>query len=115
MGNLFGVVLEEGIDLVNKEFKMKFSKNYSKLKYNTFTTIRQNKGYYKEAQTIVVKTPTTSFYAEIVAIRNIRLKDITETIAQRDADCSQKELIDLMKLFYKNNADELILITLMKK
>ena len=94
---------------------MKFSKNYSKLNYNIFTTIRQNKGYYKEAQTIIINTPLNSFYAEIVSIRNIKLKDITKIIAQRDADCSQKELIDLMKLFYKNKADDLISITLMKK
>lgn len=95
---------------------MKFSKNYSKLNYPIFTTIRRNNGYYKEGRTIQVNIPNNkSFIADIVGIRYITLKDITETMANRDADCSRKELIELMGTFYKENANDLILITLMKK
>ena len=94
---------------------MKFSKNYKKLNYPIFTTIRQNKGYYNPGKVITINTPKDSFKAEIVSIRFITLYEITETIAQRDADCSHEELTNLMRLFYRDNANDLILITLMKK
>jgi len=93
---------------------MKFSKQYSKLVYPIFTTIRQNKGYYNEGQVISVSTPETGFKAEIVSIRKLSTKHFTETIALRDADCSKGELMDLMHLYYKQDTDDLILITLMK-
>lgn len=66
--------------------KMKFSKEYSKLQYPIFTTIRQNKGYYKEGQIISIFTPKQEFKAEIVGIRNLNLTNITKTIAHNDAD-----------------------------
>jgi len=93
---------------------MKFSKKYTKLSYPIFTTIRQDKGYYKEGYIINVNTPNQNFKAEVVGIRNIGLKDITSTIALRDADCEPGELIELMKKFYKHTANDLILITLMR-
>jgi hypothetical protein len=93
---------------------MKFSKEYSKLQYPIFTTIRQNYGYYKVGQTIGIDTPKQSFCAEIVSIRNIQLCHISETIALRDADCTTEELVLLMKKFYQSNANDLILITLMR-
>lgn len=94
---------------------MKFSKSYKKLYQPVFTTIRKNTGYYKVGQTIQVTVQEKhTFSAEIASIRPIALKDITETMAMRDADCSRKELIELMCLFYKKEANNLILITLMK-
>jgi len=100
--------------LYNGVTNMRFSKNYKKLGYPIFTTIRGNRGYYKEGQTIKVTTPDSCFHAEIVSIRTINLKDITNTIADKDADCSKEALIRLMIKFYKDNADNLILITLIK-
>lgn len=93
---------------------MKFSKDYTKLQYPIFTTIRQNKGYYQEGQKIRIETPTNNFWAEIVAIRQISLYNITPTIALRDADCSVSDIIKLFKKFYDDETDDLILITLMK-
>lgn len=93
---------------------MKFSKEYSKLNYPIFTTIRQNKGFYEVGMDIKIYTPKQQFYAQIVSIRNIALNDITDTIAKRDADCGYLELRQMMKNFYKNKASDLILITLMK-
>lgn len=93
---------------------MKFSKEYSKLQYPIFTTIRQNKGYYKIGQKILITTPNNTFEAEIVSIRNIQLHQISETLAFRDADCTAEDLCTLMKKFYQSNANDLILITLMK-
>jgi len=93
---------------------MKFSKDYKKLEYPIFTTIRHNGGYYNTGQIINVYTPSQEFRAQIVSIREIQLKDITETIAKRDADCSVKEIISLFRMFYKDKTNDLILITLMK-
>ena len=93
---------------------MKFSKEYKKLNCPIFTTIRQNGGYYNEGQRINVYTPNQEFRAEIVGIRNLSIRDITPTIALRDADCNVEDIIKLFKMFYKDKADDLILITLMK-
>lgn len=93
---------------------MKFFKQRSKLKYPVFTTIRQNKGYYQPGKIIKIQTPGLEFYAEVVGIRFITKDDITNTIAQRDADCSKEVLIELLNKFYKEKSNDLILITLMK-
>ena len=93
---------------------MKFSKEYQKLSYPIFTTIRQNGGYYQEGQRINIDTPEQTFRAEIVGIRYLSIRDITPTMALRDADCSVDEIIKLFKMFYKDKANDLILITLMK-
>ena len=92
---------------------MKFSSDYSKLAYPIFTTIRHNGGYYSEGQIIKIYTPKEEFRAQIVGIRYIGLKDITETIAKRDADMDVERIIGLFKMFYKEKANDLILITLM--
>lgn len=93
---------------------MKFSKEYSKLAHPIFTTIRHNSGYYKEGQIIRIYTPDQEFMAEIVGIRHLQIKDITRTIAKQDADSTVEEIIALFKMFYKDKADDLILITLMR-
>lgn len=93
---------------------MKFSKEYKKLKYPIFTTIRQDGGYYRECQQVKIETPEQNFWAEIVSIRKIGLEDITNTLALRDADCSVEDIINLFKRFYKEEAGKLILITLMR-
>ena len=93
---------------------MKFSHHYTKLDYPVFTTIRKNRGYYKAGQRILIQEPYSEFKAEIVSIRYISLLNITENIANKDADCTKAELIKLMQRFYKDEANDLILITLMK-
>ena len=93
---------------------MKFSHNYTKLKYPIFTTIRQNKKKYKEGQVIKIETLNEKFEAEIVSIREIYLNHITDIIALRDADCDRDSLIENLSLWYKDKANNLILITLMR-
>lgn len=93
---------------------MKFSKQYSKLSYPVFTTIRQNKEDYQAGQIINIDTPKGTFKAEILSIRELFIEDITENMAQIDADCSRQDLIDLLKSFYEENIDDLILLTLVK-
>lgn len=94
--------------------KMKFSHSYSKLNYPVFTTIRQNKGYYEVGQRINIYTPELEFQAEIVSIRQIIKRNITFTMAQRDADCHPESLVDTLETWYGKRYDNFILITLMK-
>ena len=93
---------------------MRFSKEYKKLSYPVFTTIRRNRGYYKEGQKINVLTPEQNFRAEVVSIRPICKVNITKTVALRDADCEPGELIKMLTDWYGSKSNHLILITLMK-
>lgn len=93
---------------------MKFTTQWKKLSYPVFTTIRQDKGYYKVGQNIPIETPKESFRAEIVSIREMTQYDITNTIAYRDADCSKEAFDNLLYRFYGNNIGDLILLTLMR-
>ena len=93
---------------------MKFTHHYSKLDYPVFTTIRQNKGWYKVGQHIAIQEPHGEFQAQIVSIRQITKKDITHVMAQRDADCDTERLIDKLEEWYGELYNDFILITLMK-
>ena len=92
---------------------MKFSKNWSKLFWGTFTTIRKYGDYYKLGYAYPIETPTKTFYAEVVSTRRIKKEDITETIALRDADMSRDDLIKLLERFYGAEFNDFILVTLM--
>jgi len=93
---------------------MRFSHEYCKLKFPVFTTIRRNKGWYKTRQKINVLTPEQNFRAEVVSIRPISKRDITKTVAFRDADCEPGDLIKMLNDWYGAKSNDLILITLMK-
>jgi hypothetical protein len=89
---------------------MKFSHEYSKLKKTEFTTIRQNKRFYKEKQTVFCDTPKQQFSAFITKIERIKKKDITEELAQSDADCSRADLIQMLVDWYGPVYDNFIVI-----
>ena len=93
---------------------MKFTKEYSKLKKKSFTTIRKNLGYYQRGQIIEVHTPKQGFIAEIQEIRHITKDDITEELALKDADCTRKDLIALLERWYGPDYDDFILIFMYK-
>ena len=103
---------------------MRFSKDYSKLSKNIFTTIRKNIGYYHYNSNInkssvgfiiTVKTPTKSFKVKIIEIKYIKKKDITEELAQSDADCSRAELIAMLEKWYGKEFDDFVLLTLQRE
>ena len=94
---------------------MKFSKDYPKLSWNVFTTIRQNKGYYEEGQRIPITTPRGEFWAEIVSIRYLKKEEITDTIADYDAKTSKLALINMLERWYGQTYNDFILITLMRR
>ena len=92
---------------------MKFSKNCSKLKNNRFTTIRKNTGYYHFGQRLWIDTLLESFPAEIIhCVFPFRKEDITEQIAQMDADCSKEELIKILETWYGKDFNNFVFLEL---
>ena len=94
---------------------MRFSKDYSKLDKPIFTTIRKVSAYYRICGIHKIKTPTKEFKAMIVAGEIIAKKDITEELAQSDADCSKAELIAMLEKWYGKGFDDFVLLTLEKE
>jgi hypothetical protein len=94
---------------------MKFSKDYSKLDKLIFTTIRKGSNYYRIHSICKIKTPTREFKAMIVAKETIEKEDITEELAQSDADCSKVELIAMLEKWYGKEFDDFVLLTLQQE
>lgn len=94
---------------------MKFTKEYRKLRKNYFTTIRKNLGYYQKGQIIEVITPKQGFIAQIQEIRYITKEDITEELAWKDADCSRKDLVNMLERWYGPDFNDFILIFLYRE
>lgn len=92
---------------------MRFSKSYSKLKRDEFTTIRKDTGYYYPGKKVKV-TLIESFSAKVVNVKPISKSNITENLAQSDADCSRQELIAMLEKWYGKKCDNYVLITLRK-
>jgi hypothetical protein len=93
---------------------MKFSHDWPKFSNHRFTTIRKDDGYYRTGRKYLCRTPTKTFYAKIVHMRHIRKEDITEEIAQADADTDKESLIKLLERFYGRDYDGFVLTTLEK-
>jgi len=91
---------------------MKFSQDWTKLSQPRFTTIRKSGGYYRVGRKYLCETPTTRFYAKVVHMRYILKQDITEDIAQADADTDKESLIKLLNRFYGKDYDGFVLMTL---
>ena len=89
---------------------MKFSKNYKKLNKEIFTTIRRNKGYYRFYQEVNIKTPSGKFKARVIGLEILRKEDITEELANKDADCSKQELINMLEKWYGKKYDNYVLL-----
>ena len=91
---------------------MKFSHNWTKLSKHQFTTIRKAGGYYRVGRKYLCETPITTFYAKVIHMQHIRKEDITEEIAQADADMDRESLIKLLNRFYGKEYDGFVLMTL---
>ena len=92
---------------------MRFSREYRKLKENIFTTIRKNsKGVYDVGRFKKVVTPKQEFGAYIIGSRPLKKAEITEELAQSDADCSRVELIKKLDGWYGKDFDDFVLLTL---
>ena len=99
---------------------MRFSQNYSKLKNNVFTTIREDKEYYWPRKIIPVYFKKDYFkkdylfHAEVVSVKKISIHDIDDDLAYADADMSSDHLKTMLQRMYKNRVDfkGYVLITL---
>lgn len=91
---------------------MKFSHNWSKLTKPRFTTIRKAGGYYRVGRKYLCETPTSKFYAKVIHMQHMLKQDITEEIAQADADMDKEGLIKLLDKFYGANYNGFVLITM---
>jgi len=92
---------------------MKFSKQYKKLDWPVFTTIRQDKGYYRPGQKVPVETPKGAFFAQVVSVQPIKKFKITPELAQFDAESSFLELLSMMENWYGSKCEDYIVITLL--
>ncbi len=90
---------------------MKFSKLYEKLEQTIFTTIRKNTGRYKLGLIYTIQTPLDKFKAKVIGLYPIRKADITEDLAEVDADTNKLGMIHLLERWYGKAFDDYILIT----
>lgn len=94
---------------------MIFSKDYSKLDQNIFTTIRKNSIIYRIGNIYKIKTPTKEFKAMVIGRWLMEKAHISEQLAYNDADCSRDELIAMLEKWYGKEFDDFVLLTLEKE
>ena len=94
---------------------MRFTKEYSKLKEQSFHTIRKNTGFYKWGKIYQINTPEQQFKAKLWRIELIKKEDITNELAQLDADCSREELIKKFENWYGEKCDNFVLLFFSRK
>lgn len=94
---------------------MKFSKDYSKLDKPIFTTIRKKTIAYALGGHYKIKSPTKEFMVRLIIIQLLKKNEITEELAQSDADCSKAELIVMLEKWYGKEFDDFVLLTLEKE
>lgn len=100
-----GKIIKEGA-------KMKFTKNYNKLKDSSFTTIHKNTDYYKVGWIYDIMTPSSGFQARVISAIPIKKADIDNKLAMSDADMTEDELIKMLEGRYGKNFDDFVLLRL---
>ena len=91
---------------------MKFSKNWEKLGWVIFTTIRQNTGRYKLGHSYAMNTPMYKFRAKVIGLYPIKKAEITDELANTDAETTRATLITMLEDWYGKDFDDYVLITL---
>ncbi len=90
-----------------------FKQQFQKLTNNTFSTIRRHNNY-KLGQIYEIKTPETTFNAELVKKEHKTLKEIETLFLMIDTDTdNREEAITLLNSFYKKPIkwnDELVIL-----
>ena len=96
---------------------MRFSKDYSKLEKDVFTTIRKSRRSkpYIFGNSWFIESPTWQFRAQLIGVQKITKGMITEELAYSDADCSRGELIAMLEKWYGKEFDDFVLLTLKKE
>lgn len=91
---------------------MKFSKNYEKLGWVIFTTIRKNTGKYRLGDIHTMNTPMGKFNAKVIGLYLIKKEEITDSLANIDAETTKEGLIKMLDTWYGRGFDDYVLITL---
>ena len=94
---------------------MIFTKEHSKLKNSSFTTIRKNTGYYQVGNTYTVMTPSDKFKVRVQSIKLLKKSDITDKIAFADADMAADKLRLMLENWYGKQYDDFVLIKLVRR
>lgn len=94
---------------------MKFTKEHSKLRNISFTTIRKNTGYYRVGNIYTIITPSERFKARIQSAKPITKADISDSIALADADMSAENLRKMLEKWYGKKYDNFVLFGLMRE
>lgn len=103
---------------------MRFIKSYRKFAWSLFTTVRLRSTAYRVGKTYTCTVPDgecptchqtkhRQFRAKVIARTDITLDDITDELAQKDADCDAETLKLSLRFWYGPDA-ELVLLTLEK-
>ena len=95
-------------------YVLKCANHYSKFSnpLGTFTEIRKSAVGYSVGSIVTMITPLSKFDATIVKRKTIRKSDITEELAQSDADCSREALLKKLEEWYGEDTERLLLLTL---
>jgi len=91
---------------------IRFSKNWEKLGWIVFTTIRKNTGSKKIGQVHTIKTPNEIFKAKVIGLYPIKKAEITNDLASVDANMNRIDLVSMLEKWYGRDFDDFILITL---
>ena len=91
---------------------MKFSENYEKLGWIIFTTIRKNTGRYVIGNTYTMDVSGSGkFKARVIGLLPIKKEEITEDLAELDAETTKRGLISMLEGWYGEDFDDYVLIT----
>ena len=94
---------------------IRFSQNWEKLNSVVFTTIRKNTGSKKLGQIHSIVTPIKTFKAKIIGLYPIRKSEISDILANYDADMNQDALIEMLEGWYGKTFDNFVIVTLLRE
>jgi len=103
--------------ILNGPRKIGFSKWYSKLEKQAFTTIRRY-DHYEVGQVYLITTTRGAFYARLARKEKQALRDLPTVFLLRDTDCeTREEALQLLNSFYRKpiSEDEQLTILYLEK
>ena len=88
--------------MTKQDYTIPFSKNWSKLQEDEFTTIRKQKYKFRWIHTVINRATKEEFDVRILSIEEYHLEDIPTDLLLKDTDSStRKEAIAKIQKFYR--------------
>jgi len=94
---------------------MKFSKDWPKLKNQTFTTIRKRGNRYQLGRTYTIVSPSETFRAKLVSRETLKKSEISDGLARKDANCTRIELLKILEKWYGKEFDDFEILYLRRE